>query len=85
MSNEYSSLELNRLEKLERLRSQGHEPYPTRTERSHTSQQAIRLFEAAEAAAAEIRPRGSTPASFGGIGRAPAGYPPDGQDHLRAY
>jgi lysyl-tRNA synthetase class 2 len=52
MSNEYSSLELNRLEKLERLRSQGHEPYPTRAERSHTSQQAIRLFEAAEAAAA---------------------------------
>jgi lysyl-tRNA synthetase class 2 len=52
MSNEYSNLELNRLEKLERLRSQGHEPYPTRAERSHTSQQAIRLFEAAEAAAA---------------------------------
>ena len=52
MSNEYSNLELNRLEKLQRLRSQGHEPYPTRAERTHTSQQAIRLFEAAEAAAA---------------------------------
>jgi lysyl-tRNA synthetase class 2 len=52
MSNEYSNLEQNRLEKLERLRSQGHEPYPTRAERSHTSLQAIRLFEAAEAAAA---------------------------------
>ena len=52
MSNEYSNLELNRLEKLERLRSQGHEPYPTRAERSHTSQQAIRLFEAAESQAA---------------------------------
>ena len=44
MSNEYSNLELNRLEKLERLRSQGHEPYPTRAERSHTSLQSIRLF-----------------------------------------
>ncbi len=52
MSNEYNNLELNRLEKLARLRSQGHEPYPTRAERSHTSLQAIRLFEAAEAAAA---------------------------------
>jgi len=52
MSNEYSNLELNRLEKLERLRSQGHEPYPTRAERSHTSKQAISLFEAAEKAAA---------------------------------
>jgi len=41
MDNEYSNLEQNRLEKLERLRSQGHEPYPTRAERSHTSQQAI--------------------------------------------
>jgi lysyl-tRNA synthetase class 2 len=50
MSNEFSNLEQNRLEKLERLRSQGHEPYPTRAERTHTSQQAICLFEAIEAA-----------------------------------
>ena len=56
MDNEYSNLERNRLEKLERLRSQGHEPYPTRAERSHTSQQAIQLFEAAEAAGAESQP-----------------------------
>jgi len=51
MTNEYSNLEQNRLEKLERLRSQGQEPYPTRVERTHTSQQAVHLFEAAEAAA----------------------------------
>ena len=50
MSAEFSSLELNRLEKLERMRSQGIEPFPTRAERTHTSQQAIRAFEAAEAA-----------------------------------
>ena len=56
MDNEYSNLEQNRLEKLERLRSQGHEPYPTRAERSHTSQQAIQQFEAAEAAGAESQP-----------------------------
>ena len=50
MSNEYSNLELIRLEKLDRLRERGVEPYPTRAERTHTSQQAIRLFEQAEAA-----------------------------------
>jgi lysyl-tRNA synthetase class 2 len=53
MNNQYSNLEQNRLEKLERLRSQGYEPYPTRAERTHTSLQAIRLFEAAETAAGE--------------------------------
>ena len=51
MANEYTNLEQNRLEKLETLRAEGIEPYPTRAERSHTSQEAIRLFEAAEAAA----------------------------------
>ncbi|HSQ17713.1 MAG TPA: lysine--tRNA ligase [Anaerolineales bacterium] len=56
MDNEYSNLEQNRLEKLARLRSQGHEPYPTRAERSHTSQQAIQQFEAAEAVGAESQP-----------------------------
>ncbi len=47
---EYTNLEKNRLEKVERLRAQGIEPFPTRAERTHTSQQAIRAFEAAEAA-----------------------------------
>jgi lysyl-tRNA synthetase class 2 len=49
MSQNYSSLELNRLEKLRRLRQRGMEPYPTRAERTHTSQQAIQAFESAEA------------------------------------
>lgn len=47
---EYNNLEKIRLEKLERLRSQGIEPYPTRSERTHTSQEAIQAFEASEAA-----------------------------------
>ena len=55
MANELSTLELNRLEKLERLRAKGIEPYPTRTIRTHTSQAASREFEAAEAAAAQGR------------------------------
>ncbi len=49
MSMPYSNLELQRLEKLHRLRERGIEPYPTRAERTHTSLQAIREFEAAEA------------------------------------
>lgn len=48
MSTKYSNLEQTRLEKLERLRSQGIEPYPNRAERTHTSQEAIQAFEATE-------------------------------------
>lgn len=50
MSDEFSNLERNRLEKLERLKERGIEPYPARSERTHTSQQAIDEFEASEAA-----------------------------------
>ncbi len=49
---ELTNLEKIRLEKLNRLSAQGIEPYPTRAERTHTSQQAIAAFEAAEKAAA---------------------------------
>ena len=37
-----------RLEKLERLRSRGIEPYPHRYDRTHTSQEAVSLFESHE-------------------------------------
>ncbi len=50
MSQEYTALEQNRLAKLERLRSLGIEPYPSRAERTHSSLEAIRQFEAAEGA-----------------------------------
>ena len=49
MTYEYSELERNRLEKIERMRADGSEPYPARVERSHTSQEAMRAFEATEA------------------------------------
>jgi lysyl-tRNA synthetase class 2 len=49
MPSEYSNLEQIRLEKVANLRDAGIEPYPTRAERSHTSAEAIRSFEAAEA------------------------------------
>jgi lysyl-tRNA synthetase class 2 len=43
-----TNLERNRLEKLERLRKEGIEPYPNRAERTHTSQEAIAAFEGVE-------------------------------------
>ena len=45
---EYSSLEKIRLQKLEELRAEGIEPYPTRAARTHASAQAIAEFESAE-------------------------------------
>jgi lysyl-tRNA synthetase class 2 len=44
---EYNSLEKIRLQKIEELRAEGIEPYPTRAERTHTSAEAIAAFEAA--------------------------------------
>ena len=41
----YTQLEKNRLEKIDRLRKMGVEPYPQRVERTHTSQQAILALE----------------------------------------
>lgn len=45
---EYSDIERARLEKLEALRKQGVEAYPSRAERSHTNAEAIGAFEAPE-------------------------------------
>jgi lysyl-tRNA synthetase class 2 len=53
---EYTSLEKIRLEKIEELRAEGIEPYPTRAERTHTSAQAIAEFEAAEKRAGKGTP-----------------------------
>lgn len=52
MNEKYNNLEQIRLEKMERLRAQGLEPYPTRAQRSHNNSQAIAAFEAAEKAGA---------------------------------
>jgi lysyl-tRNA synthetase, class II len=45
---EYTSLEKIRLQKIEELRAEGIEPYPTRAERTHLSAEAIAAFEAAQ-------------------------------------
>ncbi len=47
---ERSELEKIRLEKAERLRKAGMEPYPTRSHVTHTAREALAAFEAAEAA-----------------------------------
>jgi lysyl-tRNA synthetase class 2 len=60
---EYNSLEQIRLQKIEELRAEGVEPYPTRAERTHTAAEAIAAFEAAEKAA----PEGATPAEVKAI------------------
>ena len=51
---EYTSLEKIRLEKIEELRIEGIEPYPTRATRTHTSLEAISAFEQAEADETEV-------------------------------
>ncbi|MDK1081216.1 MAG: lysine--tRNA ligase [Anaerolineae bacterium] len=45
---EYTSLEKIRLEKIDKLRAEGIEPFPARSERTHTSAQIITEFETAE-------------------------------------
>ena len=52
---DYSLLEKIRLEKLDELRAEGIEPYPTRANRTHTAAEAITAFEQAEKATAEAK------------------------------
>lgn len=52
---EYNSLEKIRLQKIEELRAEGIEPYPTRAERTHTSAEAIAAFGFAEKDAQEVK------------------------------
>jgi len=52
---EYNSLEKIRLQKLEDLRAEGIEPYPTRAQRTHTSAEAIAEFDAAEKEDREVK------------------------------
>ena len=53
---EYTSLEKIRLQKIEQLRLEGVDPYPTRAERTHTNLEAITAFEkAGESAGSELK------------------------------
>jgi len=52
---EYTPLEKVRLEKLEELRAEGIEAYPTRAKRTHMSTEAISEFEAKEKDEVEVK------------------------------
>jgi lysyl-tRNA synthetase class 2 len=52
---ERSDLERIRLEKIEKLRQAGYEPYPRRVKRTHLTQEAITAFEANEGKEQEVR------------------------------
>src|SRR5215217_754105 len=52
---EYTSLEKIRLQKLEELRAEGIEAYPTRAQRTHTSAEAMAEFDLAEKDGKEVK------------------------------
>jgi lysyl-tRNA synthetase class 2 len=52
---DYNTLEKIRLQKLDELRAEGIEAYPTRANRTHTSAEAIAEFEAKESAGIEVK------------------------------
>ncbi|HEX9013082.1 MAG TPA: OB-fold nucleic acid binding domain-containing protein, partial [Anaerolineaceae bacterium] len=56
MERERSALEQTRYEKIQRLRGEGIEPYPTRAEVTHTAAEARTLFEKSEADGASQPP-----------------------------
>ncbi len=51
----FSELELTRLKKLRAMEAQNIEPFPTRAEQTHTSQEAIEVFKQSEAQDDETR------------------------------
>jgi lysyl-tRNA synthetase class 2 len=53
LQDEFNDIERNRYEKMLNLREAGVEPYPTRSAKTHTSEEAITAFETSEQAASE--------------------------------
>ena len=52
LQDNFSELEKTRLEKIMRMRARGIEPYPTRAQRTATTTEAIRAYEAQKPAEA---------------------------------
>ena len=67
---ELSSLEQNRLDKLNSMRASGREPFPHRVERSHTTIKAVQVFESAESASPDPLAPEALPATVVGRLRA---------------
>ncbi len=86
---EYSELENVRLEKMERLRAAGMEPYPSRAERTHTTAQAITNYQL-HPPADEHTPQGSYVVagrlrSIRVMGKAAFAHIEDGAGRLQLY
>src|SRR5688572_1619334 len=67
---DYSTLEKIRIEKIDELRAEGIDPYPTRAERTHTAAEAIAAFETAEKEAGEGNPPAEVKVTLAGRIRA---------------
>lgn len=81
--NEYQQ---NRYEKMVALREQGIEPYPTRSERTHTSQEAIAALEAmAEGGAAPIVTVAGRVVGIRVMGKATFAHLEDGAGRIQLY
>ena len=89
----YTELEKVRLAKMERLRASGHEPYPPRAERTHTSAQALADYAqllAKETAPDEHTPRGDYTVAgrlraIRVMGKAAFAHMEDGAGRLQLY
>ncbi len=81
-----SDLERERLKKVERLRARGVEPYPARVVRTHTNQDAIATFEAAEPNQAEVQATvAGRMALFRAMGKSSFAHLEDGTGRLQVY
>ena len=83
---ELSDLERIRLEKLQKLRERGHEPYPHRVERTHLSQDAIKAFDDDEDEGKELRARvAGRIRSIRHMGKVSFAHIEDGQGKLQLF
>lgn len=91
---ELDRLTQERIAKLERLRAAGIDPYPARSQRTHTAAEALALFEQAAAnwPAGEEHPRLETPVTVAGrlmslrvMGKAAFGHLADGSGRIQVY
>jgi lysyl-tRNA synthetase class 2 len=85
MKMEWSELERVRLEKLNRLREAGMEPYPRRTTRTHTSQEAIAAYEDAKEGEEVVVTVAGRLRSIRKMGKSTFAHIEDGDGQLQLY
>jgi lysyl-tRNA synthetase class 2 len=81
-----SDLERERLNKVERLRARGVEPYPARVQRTHTAAEAVAAYEAAEPSGAAVKATVTGRlVLFRAMGKASFAHVEDGSGRLQLY